>query len=161
MKEISFSIPEEKIVAEPPADKDQLLASHVVDPEVAELLGGRISYAFSDEHEYYADLQRSRFGVTTKRAGWDCLRHYELAANGCVPCFRDLQDKPPRCAPHGLDETNCITYRDAEDLRARLEACDEDHYRTLQRGALDWARANSTRRRALEVLAVCGLETDS
>ena len=37
---------------------------------------------------------RSRFGVTTKKSGWDCMRHYELAASGCVPCFRDLEEKP-------------------------------------------------------------------
>lgn len=156
MRQIAFAIPEEKIVAEPPQAKDRLLAGHVVDPEVAALLGGQTSYAFADERAYYADLQRSRFGVTTKRAGWDCLRHYELAANGCVPCFRDLDRKPPRCAPHGLDETNCISYSDAQDLRRRLQACDEDRYRSLQHGALSWARANTTRRRALEVLDTCG-----
>jgi len=157
MHEISFSIPAEKIVAEAPVEKDRLIASHVVDPEVAQRIGASTSYAFDDEAAYYADLQRSRFGITTKRAGWDCLRHYEQAANGCVPCFRDLDRKPPRCAPHGLDESNCVTYRNADELLARLQRIDEPSYRSLQQGALRWARANCTRRRAEEFLSVCGL----
>ena len=112
---------------------------------------------FDAEEDYYADLRASRFGVTTKRAGWDCLRHYELAANGCVPCFRDLDRKPGSCAPHGLDESNCVSYHDADELMAKLEAVDEDEYERLQRGALRWARANTTRERALEFLRALDL----
>jgi len=37
-----------------------------------------------------------------KRGGWDCLRHYEIAAAGAVPCVRQLEGKPSSCAPHGL-----------------------------------------------------------
>jgi hypothetical protein len=157
MREIAFSFPAEKIVAEPPVTKQRLLASHVVDPAVARHLGVGTSYAFEDEAEYYADLRSARFGITTKRAGWDCLRHYEQAANGCVPCFRDLERKPPRCAPHGLDDTNCVIYSEAEELIHRLEGIDEARYRSLQAGALAWARANTTVHRAEQFLAQCGL----
>jgi hypothetical protein len=157
MREISFSFPAEKVVSQAPAVKDRLLASHVVDPDVARRLGTGTRYVFDDERDYYADLQRSRFGITTKRAGWDCLRHYEQAANGCVPCFRDLDRKPPRCAPHGLDETNCVVYRDADELLARLDQIGDAAYQELQAGALRWARANTTRERAREFLEVSGL----
>lgn len=157
MCEIAFSFPEEKIVSTPPS-KDRLLASHVVDPEVAERLGAQTSYAFAQEHDYYADLQRSKFGITTKRAGWDCLRHYEQAANGCVPCFRDLDRKPARCAPHGLDESNCVIYNDARQLLERLQSIDDVAYAELQAGALAWAQANTTRRRAEQFLRSCGLD---
>jgi hypothetical protein len=156
MREISFSIPAEKVLEQPPADKERLLASHVVDPEVAARTGVGSGYLFTRESDYYADLQGSRFGITGKRAGWDCLRHYELAANGCVPCFRALDRKPPRCAPHGLGEGNCVPYRDYDDLLGRLDGIDEDHYRSLQRGALAWAAANTTERRAIAFLADCG-----
>jgi hypothetical protein len=156
MRPLAFSIPEEKILAAPPG-KDRLLTSHVVDAEVAAHVGASTTYAFDTEEAYYADLQRSRFGVTTKRAGWDALRHYELAANGCVPCVRDLDRKPPSCAPYGLDETNCVPYLDAAELMARIETMGDDHYRQLQSGALAWARANSTRRRAAEFLDAVGL----
>lgn len=156
MRPISFSVPAQKVVSEPPA-KDRLLASHVVDPEVAQRLGAQTSHAFEREEDYYADLQRSRFGITTKRAGWDCLRHYEQAANGCVPCFRDLDRKPARCAPHGLDESNCVIYRDADELLARLEDMPQSAYRELQEGALSWVRENTTVARARQFLAACGL----
>lgn len=157
MREISFSIPEEKLVPEPPGEKDQLLARHVVDPEVARRLDVSTKYAFADEESYYADLRRSRFAITTKRAGWDCLRHYEQAANGCVPCFRDLDAKPPRSAPHGLVEGNCLVYHDADELFAMLEMIGSDRYRQLQEGALRWARANTTVERARKFLADCGV----
>jgi hypothetical protein len=154
---IAFSIPEELIVEEPPA-KTKDLAAHVVDPEVARRLpGGTTAYAFGTQEEYYDDLRRSRYGITMKRAGWDALRHYELAASGCVPCFRSLDVKPPLCPPYGLDEANCVPYRDFDDLERRLAAIDDEGYARLQDGALRWARENSTRTRAAQFLERCGL----
>lgn len=158
MREISFSFPAEKIVSEPPEGKTRLLASHIVDPEVASRLQAGTSYPFTDEEHYYADLRSARFGITIKRAGWDCLRHYEQAANGCVPCFRDLDRKPTRCAPHGLDDSNCVTYKDFGDLMRQLESIDDSRYGSLQRGALAWARANTTETRARQFLVACGLQ---
>jgi hypothetical protein len=156
LRPIAFSIPEEKIVAEPPPKAKQFNA-HVVDEEVAGRIGASPSYAFEDEAEYYADLQASRFGITAKRTGWDALRHYELAANGCVPCFRELERKPATCAPHGLEAgRNCLSYRNADDLLRRVESVGEERYAELQSGALAWARANSTRRRAEEFLRELG-----
>jgi hypothetical protein len=82
---ISFSIPECKIVkAIPP--KTQLLATNI--PEKKE------TYIFPTEAEYYKDYQRSVFAITHKKAGWDCLRHYEILANGCIPYFTDLEKCP-------------------------------------------------------------------
>ena len=156
IRPISFAIPAEKIVSGPP-DKDKDFPAHIVDEELARRLGANTRYAFADEREYYADLQRSRFGITTKRAGWDALRHYEIAANGAVPCFRELDRKPASCAPVGLDRTNCISYRDADDLLAQVEALDESRYAELQANALEWARTSTTVVRSRELLAACGL----
>ena len=36
------------------------------------------------------------FGVTRKKAGWDCMRHIEIMASGCVPFFVDLKYLPRR-----------------------------------------------------------------
>ena len=156
LRPIAFSIPEEKIVEGPPP-KEKLFNAHVVDPEVADRIGAESSYLFEREADYYGDLQASRFGVTTKRAGWDCLRHYEIAANGCVPCFRALDQKPPRCAPHGLEPgVNCLSYRDADDLMRQTDSLGDGDYDRLQSGAIAWARANSTRSRAAEFLAELG-----
>jgi len=155
LQPISFSIPAEKIVTTAPV-KDKDFPMHVVDEEVARSVGARTGHVFSEEAEYRDDLGRSRFGVTTKRAGWDALRHYEIAASGAVPCFRDLDRKPATCAPFGLDEGNCIAYRDADDLLAKVAALDDARYGALQAGALQWVRANTTTIRAGALLAACG-----
>ena len=156
---ISFSIPEAKIVSNVnAAAKTKLFPRHVVDAEVAATVDGATEkYAFSDESEYYRDIQRSRFGITTKRSGWDCLRHYELAANGAVPCFRSLDQKPHTCAPHGLTADNCVAYGSAADLLARIEKMPDTEYNRLRDGALRWARANTTRARAQQVLTTIGV----
>jgi hypothetical protein len=152
MRPIAFSIPEEHIVSAPP-EKTKLLGAHVVDPEVAETVGAATRYAFDDQEAYYADLRAARFGVTMKREGWDAMRHYEVAAAGAVPCFRDLERKPPTCAPHGLrDGVNCLAYSSAGALLTRLETMTPEEYERLQAGALNWARANTTRVRARQFL---------
>jgi hypothetical protein len=156
LRPTSFSIPAEKIVAAPPA-KTKDFPRHVVDNEVAARIGGQGTYAFADEADYRADLQSSRFGITTKREGWDALRHYEIAANGAVPCFRELARKPSTCAPFGLDQSNCIAYRDADELLASIRALDAEAYSALQAGALAWARANTTVARARELLSACDI----
>jgi hypothetical protein len=153
----SFSVPEEKIF-DGECEKTQLFGSDIVDPELKAIapIGRRDDYLFSSEETYFADLRRSRFGVTTKRGGWDCLRHYEIAANGAVPCFRDLDQKPASCAPHGLHGGNSISYRSAEELLARVESISDADYDRLRAGALRWARDNSTTQRAAELLGQLG-----
>jgi hypothetical protein len=156
VRPLAFSIPEEHLASgdEP---KTRLLATHVVDSEVAALVpGSATGYAFDTEADYYADLRSARFGITTRKAGWDCMRHYELAASGCVPCFRDLHRKPVTSAPHGLDATNCVPYTDPAALLRELEAMDDERYERLRAGALAWARENTTRRRAQRFLAELG-----
>jgi hypothetical protein len=156
MRPIAFSIPASLIV-DSPSHKDRDWPAHVVDTEVGARIGASASYAFEDGAEYHADLRRARFGVTTKKAGWDALRHYEIAAAGAVPCFRDLDMKPATCAPFGLGEDNCIAYHDADDLFSKVARLDDASYARLQAGALEWARANTTVARAREFLAACGL----
>ena len=156
VRPIAFSIPEEHL-ATGDQPKTKLLATRVTDPEVAELVAGTaLAHVFDAEADYYADLRASRFGITTRKAGWETLRHYEIAASGCVPCFRDLDRKPPTAAPFGLDETNCVPYRDAAELLATIESMDEARYAALRAGALDWARRNTTRVRAVELLEAIG-----
>jgi len=154
---IAFSIPEEHLAAgdEP---RPQLLPRHLVDPDVARLVAGATSgYAFDREADYFADLRASRFGITMKKAGWDTLRHYEIAASGAIPCVRELHAKPPTCAPHGLrDGENCVAYTDAPGLLRRLEGIEPAEEARLRAGALDWARGNTARARATAVLAALG-----
>lgn len=83
---INFCIPEEKVLNLVP-DKTQNWGT--VQP------GKLDTYIFTEEKPYYEDYQKSYFGVTTKKGGWDCLRHYEILMNGCVPFFPDLENCPP------------------------------------------------------------------
>lgn len=82
---ICFSIPEVKVVSEiPQKDKD-----------FAFLIPKNLStYIYNKEQDYYKDYQRSYFAITRCKGGWDCLRHYEILANGCVPYFLDLESCP-------------------------------------------------------------------
>lgn len=40
-----------------------------------------------NERDYHQGMAESRFAVTAQRAEWDWLRHYVIAAIGCVPFF--------------------------------------------------------------------------
>jgi len=97
----------------------------------------------------------SKFGITTKRGGWDCLRHYELAANGCVLCFRDLDAKPELCAPHGLSPANCINYQSVNELTAKLNALTDADYARLQKNTYQWIYQNTTKTHAQDFINEC------
>jgi len=88
---ISFSIPESKIVQSVP-DKTKKFA-HIIP-------GDTSTYIFTDEASYYKDYQSAVFGRTCKKGGWDCMRHYEILANGCIPWFADLEKCPSQTMTH-------------------------------------------------------------
>ena len=78
---IAYSIPSEKFKRE-----------YVKKKKIANVLPGEpTSYIYTDESEYYNDYGESYFGHTKKKGGWDCLRHYEILANYCMPIFEDLE----------------------------------------------------------------------
>jgi len=54
------------------------------------------TYIYTEEKDYYNDYSEARLGVTCKKAGWDCMRHYEILGNGCLPNFIDIQNCPTR-----------------------------------------------------------------
>ena len=151
----SFSIPAEKIRPIQIECKSQFLASHCVDPDVAMACGLHTSYAFATEEAYYEDLAISRFAVTTKRGGWDCLRHYEIAAAGALPCVRALETKPSASAPHGLIAgVNCISYMNWIDLQKQLNDLDANptHYKRLLEASRDWVNLHTTTSAAQRLL---------
>jgi len=82
---ISFSIPSEKIITGP-VIKTKIMSDLIP--------GDMRTYVYNTETEYYDEYRRSYFAVTTKKAGWDCLRHYEILANGCIPYFGGIQHCP-------------------------------------------------------------------
>jgi hypothetical protein len=60
------------------------------------------SYAFgpADEAEYKRDYRKAMFGITRKKEGWDCMRHYEILAAGTVPMFIDIAKAPDGVMTH-------------------------------------------------------------
>jgi hypothetical protein len=85
IKPINFCIPKESIVKEvPKKEKDYATI----------IPGDKSTYIYTEEKPYYEDYQKSYFGVTCKKGGWDCLRHYEILMNGCIPFFQYLDQCP-------------------------------------------------------------------
>ena len=84
---ISFSIPSEKIITQI-CPKEKLMAYIIP--------GNQKTYIYKKEEDYYKDYQISFFGTTMLKAGYDCLRHYEILANGCIPYFIDIQNIPKK-----------------------------------------------------------------
>ena len=86
---ISFAIPKNKILDKIDKNPKNLLAP---------LIPGKLNtYIYDSEDSYYEMYKKSIFGLTYKKAGWDCLRHYEILMNGCIPLFLDLKDCPNDC----------------------------------------------------------------
>lgn len=85
LKPINFCIPKELIVDTVP----------LKEKDYASIIPGDIStYIYDNQIDYYNDYKKSYYGVTFKKGGWDCLRHYEILMNGCFPFFPNL-DKCP------------------------------------------------------------------
>jgi len=62
---------------------------------VSSLIPGNLStYIYDNETDYYNEYRQSMFAITTKKGGWDCMRHYEILANGCIPYFPNIEDCP-------------------------------------------------------------------
>ena len=55
---------------------------------------------FDREEDYYREYSKSCFAHTKKKGGWDCLRHYEIMMNGCIPIFEDLENCPINTLTH-------------------------------------------------------------
>lgn len=114
---ISFAFPEEKICY---ANLDYNII-HSRKYDIAPLIPVNQSidpsymstYKYDTEEEYYRMYQDSYFGLTSKKGGWDTLRHYEIIANGCIPLFVDIEKCPPKTL-HLFPKDLCIFVKDME-----------------------------------------------
>jgi hypothetical protein len=156
---ISMSIPEEHIEHIPFSQKEQEFVNYNIDKDLNKLFKdldvaevGQWKPRYERQEDYFDDIRRSRFGITTKREGWDCLRHYEYAAKGAILCFKELDQKSPLCAPYGLDENNCITYRNQEDLLKNISSFTASQLEEIQANQYKWIQKYTTRNVALRFL---------
>ena len=85
LHQITFSIPTEKIC------KTYNLKTKIL----SNLIPGNTStYIYNNEEDYYNEYKTSYFAITSKKGGWDCMRHYEILANGCIPYFLNIENCP-------------------------------------------------------------------
>jgi hypothetical protein len=145
---VSFSIHESKIIDRVP-EKTKLLGTVIP--------GVLSTYVYTTEKEYYNDYQTSWFGITHKKGGWDCMRHYEILANGCIPLFRDIHmcpkatmtHLPKELIQHGLMLYEKMQINDNDTTR---HECKE-----LIKQLLDYTRTNLTNYKLAQyILSTCG-----
>lgn len=84
---ISFSIPKEKVLTNFTNVTKKKFSAQIIPWD-------RNTYIYNDEISYYKNYQESYYGITIKKGGWDCLRHYEILANYCMPYFIHLENCP-------------------------------------------------------------------
>lgn len=87
---LSYCIPDDILI-----DINTIINNkHIIISDV--IPGERLTYRFKSGQEklYNQHYQESYFAYSVKKGGWDCLRHYEILVNGCIPIFKDL-DKCP------------------------------------------------------------------
>lgn len=130
MHPVSFGIPKEKII-DTVKEKTRMLA-HIIP-------GDQSTYIYDDEQDYYNGYAEAYFGKTMRKAGWDCLRHYEIMANGCIPYFPDLAKCPEETMVYFpkkmILETNILFESKSKDVKILLE---------YSRKLLDYTRQNLT-----------------
>lgn len=121
---IGFGIPEYQIRPIDLEKKTQTYQKTAPDDSlfrnVTDLGGSRHHHKFTVEEEYYDDLSSSWFGLTCKKGGWDCLRHYEIMAAGSLLLFKDYDKKPPMCSPVNLPCFSYSTQEELDELTCRL-----------------------------------------
>lgn len=83
---ISFAIPGSKIVTEIP-EKTKKLADYIPSFDTSK-------YVYTTEEDYYNDYREAIYGITHRKSGWDCMRHYEVLGNYCIPLFADVESIP-------------------------------------------------------------------
>ena len=105
---ISFGIPTTKFNPHKNKSKD---FAHITPLDVK-------TYIYENEKDYYQDYRDSRFATTTKKAGWDAMRHYEILGNGCIPYFLDIEKCP-------VAMLGRFPKQKAEEVRKRLDNKDD------------------------------------
>jgi hypothetical protein len=124
---IHFAIPETKIT-QITLNKTQ---------EYGKIIPGQGGYIFDNEQEYYNDYNKSYFGVTMKKAGWDCMRHYEILANNCIPYFVDLES----CPKYTLTNLSKELLLEARELANNF---DEQNYFNILNELFNYTKNNLT-----------------
>jgi len=132
---ITFSIDEKKI-CEKSNFKTKILSDLIP--------GNNSTYIFNNEEEYYNEYKQSYFAITTKKSGWDCMRHYEILANGCIPYFINIEKCPENTMSllpkELLIESNLLYTKFQNKNISELAEGDIFDYYTLQKKLLEYIK---------------------
>ena len=136
---IGFSIPKEKI-CKTINTKTKILSNLIP--------GDMKTYIYNTEEDYYNEYKKSYFAITKKKGGWDCMRHYEILANGCIPYFIDIEKCPINTMtllPKNLIIEGNKLYHKFENINFN-DITKEDifEYNILQNKLLDFTSQNLT-----------------
>ena len=130
---IQFSIPGSKVVTAIPEKTRDFAIAVPSDPQ---------TYIYDKEEDYYKGYQCSYFAVTRKKAGWDCMRHYEILANGCIPYFVDMdkcdEDTMPFLPKDLIREA--MNLKGVSYLHIDHEVFDKEKYYTILNQLLEHTR---------------------
>jgi len=92
---LPYSIPDECIITE--KEHDEILQENAKVNFISDIIPShecKYRFQYNEEKEYNEQYKKSWFAHTMKKGGWDCLRHYEIMSNGCIPIFLNLEDCP-------------------------------------------------------------------
>jgi len=136
---ITFSIPAEKITTSPPV-KTKL---------ISDLIPGKLrTYIYKTEEDYYNEYKKSLFATTIKKSGWDCMRHYEILANGCIPYFPNVEKCPANMMallPKALFlKANALYTKHRGKQLTKLTSAEMDECTALINSLLDYTRTHLT-----------------
>jgi hypothetical protein len=103
---ISFSVPKELVLSDV-TEKSKLISDII--PNSTK------NYSYNNEIDYYSEYSKSWYAITKKKGGWDCLRHYEIMMNGCIPLFEDL-DNCPSYTLHNFPKKEIIEFSKSMEM---------------------------------------------
>jgi len=136
---ITFSFPEEKIIKEL-SIKTKMLSNLIP--------GKRETYIYNNETDYYNEYRTSFFATTIKKKGWDCMRHYEIMGNGCIPYFPDIEKCPINTMallPKNLILEGNTLYTKFKGKKIKeISNADIQQYNVLVQKFLNYTRAHLT-----------------
>lgn len=146
---IGFAIPEELFVRDLSVLKKNRYAAAVTPLD-------RDTYIYpptpEGEQAYLKQYRDSFFGVTCKKGGWDCFRHYEIMSQGCMPWFFDIKECPSENLIHlpkgllaeALLLPGCALNRATGQVHVADDRFDETAYWQLLEELCSFARQHLT-----------------
>jgi len=130
---ISYSIPKERVLLAVPNK-----TAFAINDSTRSFQYKNYQFGPLQEDEYHENLQKHRFGDTRRKGGFDCLRHYELLANGCVPILRELELLPksilttlPRDLLKQAKDVFSLPWEGTQDGPGKCQAADAGAYDAL------------------------------